>query len=870
MQDASNNLAAAVTGDELVFEIVVEADWDVDGYNGTDTIDDISSQTSDIAINQGLFDGLPDEVAILNSTGTPELSGTLGGGDATDGRPLSATQYWSPRQPLSPLYGKTRDIVPCRVSVDIVTAGGVERVRLFTGLILDTPIPASGRAKLSAVSLTRLRLSELVQLPVIGDLVFPSTDLISDVNTTTTWAISWILQVCGIQPGPPAIEGAFKRFPCHGGAAGFHTGGGFFGEAIGYPWDRYTPNPSTTDIQKISVEPPGLFSETGHSWPGGYKAHPLELWIPGPFAGAANAYAYDNARYLSFGVVVSDPGNPMISPGHSKGRLECYLLGTDKRSEHTLFQTLWVAQVTGTIYNNTAASPTPGLTSSGVPSYNIQAKIVPNTRVFSVTYTAPNGTTASLTHHTTFPNDGLWHSLGVAWDLENGRLWLELDGDVDTANNLSMSLSGAGGAGAGFGRTVRESGAVSAIIPIAEIQATQVTPDVNPTWQGDEGWWTQTADLFPSTMPIGNILDTQAREAYQLIQTLARADLSNIHIDEHDVITIRGSNWFATPEGQTVQETITAARHTDIPDLQSDVSRIRNVVRVSYTRRDKFATTNLAQFVLLLQQSVEILPGTFDYSFNYDIQTVTPDAYSWGRNIQFDILTATQLANLISGSLVLAPYTNTFLHAVFLNTSQDGTGSVVTTGVTLTIKDIYADHFVLTIANTGTSSVYISASGQLAASNGGGPVPFMYVVGMAVFPQDTYEYQIDDESLAIRGPRTLVATSDYADTSIGAAHLAQMLARDLADPLALVRRVSVFGNPLRQPGDLVKMQDPDETGLDAYMRLYAVKHMLDAGKYTQELQAVETKLVGTWADGVSRWGSCLWAGRPRAAIAPRA
>jgi hypothetical protein len=95
-------------------------------------------------------------------------------------------------------------------------------------------------------------------------------------------------------------------------------------------------------------------------------------------------------------------------------------------------------------------------------------------------------------------------------------------------------------------------------------------------------------------------------------------------------------------------------------------------------------------------------------------------------------------------------------------------------------------------------------------------------------------------------------------TDLDARRIAGRLRSALAGPTPQVRDVTVFGDPRRQPGDLVQFTDVVNTGLAGYWRLQQVDHQGDGARYTQRVTVRAAKLTGKWGDGVSKWGRIIW------------
>jgi hypothetical protein len=86
--------------------------------------------------------------------------------------------------------------------------------------------------------------------------------------------------------------------------------------------------------------------------------------------------------------------------------------------------------------------------------------------------------------------------------------------------------------------------------------------------------------------------------------------------------------------------------------------------------------------------------------------------------------------------------------------------------------------------------------------------------------------------------------------------MAQDLVTLLADPTASIT-VTVVGDPLRVPGNLVTIADSQGTGAAGTWRIMAVKHNGNGAQYTQDLLLIQVLDTLIWDDGswdLTSWG----------------
>lgn len=855
MLETTDNTSRALTGDIVIADPVLEADWDLDGYGGEGTIDDLSVQADDINIGHSLFDGLPDEIARLNGTGVPTVRANLGGREV-DGVELTATQYWSPYYAGSPLYGKTRDIVPTRAGLKVVTEDGPETVRMFTGLVLDTPTPFAGRAKLEAMSLTRLLLSQAIQPPpmdLVGrpaSVVFPSaTILMRSPESTQTWPVSWALHRCGVYPSPPRVPGCVVWLPLHGGGGAFNH-----------------PREYDNDLELISTHgsPVGVtvryfdgsvdVSQGLLTFVAGNRKDPFHrrFWVPGPYVSGMDAFfdpTNDRARQVAINVTTATlrtaAPDVTIPDVVGNGRIEMYVRGDE-------------ADIDG--YDSSYFNLSPGGSGHASLFFGILNRVlawVGTDRKVRVWFfpTGYSGTRVDLTSTSALPTDGLWHSLGVAWSVASQKMWVNLDGEVDTVTSSNISASATG---------TTDSMIALSFLPISEFQASagsDANPDLNATWMRDSGWWTRRAHVHPSRLPIFGTIEPSPREAMEYLLGCAEAELAAITIDADDLLHYRPRAWDATTTGQAVAQTITTERDARVPEISTGGDRIRNAVRLDYelvSRLGINAASLTTPPILEVLTALELPPGVTSYEFALDRPcALTNYTTTSGRTLS--PLTAAELADLESGATVIGALFNTMT----ISTNDGGT-TVVESGITAEIVSISPSTFVIEFNNTSEVLLFLAND---VSTPSGERVPFLRLAGpTAVGVRGASVIDLDADSIAERGPRALAVRLPQIQTAGAAASIARKLVQLAPRPTLTVPSVEVFGDPRRQPGDLVRLVDSDQTGVDAYCRLQVINNKLTAGQYTQTVSMVESRLVGRWGDGVSRWGRCIWAARENPGI----
>lgn len=881
-QDSSSNIASAVTGDTVVWDPALRADWLLDGFDGDDTIDELTSQSANYRVTHNINDGLPDEVSNLAQAGVPVLTADLYGRTVFDGdgvaREYTPLQYFSPFQSASPLYGLPRDIAPVQFDQGVLTDDGVEPVRLFTGQMTDVPV-GSGRAALQAISQTRLLLSRLVQPPPVGNWAGTaySFDPPDDI-LTSTWPVSWTLHRCGVYPSPPPVSGAFLHIPFHGGPYAFSQ----------RHWDDLYEPLATSGSPEGG---PSLNGRLYYDFSAPYneseevsapQPHPAFSWVDGPYVAGANAWVDSaGASVLSYQVLDSVDfaaqedadlavGHvPFLRQTNNAGRIECYVRGdavnwSDIPSAFypgVSFDKWW--SDLGFINSHPGASGQPIVSFAAMDSRSVVGAIKPyiygwisaSDRKLRIEYW--NGSTAyRATTVQALPTDGLWHHVGVAWSVTTGsKVWATIDGQtvsttISSTGSASMMPETLGGGELMFLN-------MFSLIPISELQAASgppARPDMMP-WLPQTSW-TRGAYVRHGGTEIRAVMESESVEAYTFLQELAQAEATTITIDEHDVYHWRPPGWYATPAAQTVEETITTDRHAKTPDVVADYSKIRNVIRVSYAETKAVNTAATGQYIpsLAYSQVLTVPPGTSTFRIPLD------NPILWGQPVGVSILSLSAVQDLVAGTV--SPYS--YLTWVTLNTSPDGTGTGIylddftqTAPVSVYISAVRSADVEIRFVNNYGVTLY-TANAQSIPELGLYPnIWIAYFLG--VDSASTEVIELDAASVVVRGPRVLELNPSRVQSARMASQLARRVLGRTAWPVAVVEGIEVFGDPRRQPGDLVRVSDPDQSGFDAEMRVLEIAHTASGADYIQKMRLQEALPTGRWGDNVSAWGRMIWA-----------
>lgn len=809
---SSDNTTRAITGDGVTWRPTVYADWAQDGYGAADSIDDLSGQADGFVVVQAYNDGLPDEVAYLGSSGIPSASCGLAGRDT-----FTPAQYFSPFRTDSPVFGFERDVAPVKIDQGAVGESGIGTVRLFTGQMSDAPV-VGGRAALQAMSATRLLLSQLVQPPV-RERNYRNGP--SDYGLTASWPISYALHACAVYPSPPAPASCRMWLPMHGGGNPFIPSTN--------PYVSNTTGVLST-YERTSIDLAIVGGKTTQH-------------IRGPFVGSIKAEITATRLRVVLGQPTEmGPGSDWMSQASSQGSIQFWIRG-DAANVNTTpggsGQFTWgVAPVAFMA----------GVTTSHFGGATVTAGVDVNRKVF-VRVNDAAGHTPTLTSTGAIPSDGAWHFVGAAWNVSGNLLTVRLDTTTET--NIPSPALVTSSLPATQALDLEATNLYAFALPPAEIQFCTGTLS-NPTtagWLNDTGHYTRRAYVYPSTLQMEVLAEKEPREALEYIGSLCKAEMASFRIDESDNVYVMPLGWFATVALQASGDRIDTGRHSARPDVRLDHSKVRNAVRVSYQQT---WTDTLSDLVLNYTTLLTVPLGVSLLRLSFDNPAVRVDARSSiGVTVasSFVHLTAVQ----INGTDVSPPGGS----YVTLNTAIDGTGTYSTQAdVVVDTIGWDADEILLQFTNLSGQVWYLvnnSATFGLSFAHIG-------VYGVPIRQLDASVSETVDASVDTRGLRTLTVKQDLVQSEAAATILARRLALEFAWPLATVD-TQVFGDPRRQPTDLVLFDDTAETGAVGSFRTQEVRHSISGAEYLQTLKMRQAYTVGHWGDGVSQWGRCRWAGQ---------
>lgn len=334
-------------------------------------LDDLSEQSGrTYTVSHAMDDGMPSAVSSsVAASAFGSMEADLTGREDMDGR-----QYFSPFNDSSPVKHLARDLAPVRLDHGVVTANGEERVRVFTGQMVNVPI-VGREASLVATSETRMKLRRAVTVPILNG---------PQQGGEGSWLASYLMYACDVQiMPPPDLRGLQFWAPAHGSLR---------------PSVPFSPEPDMVIIKSQSY--PISFREG----PFYRAANSYQDRSIGPFLG----YTHAPARYRTEGY-----GKHWLTQSAPRGRAEFWILGADTDPEFVGFEGPYIANFRA---------------SNGVSA--LVDMRINNGRELVFAVDDGTGIVPDLTLHTglTLPRDGQWHAVGFYYDLSNNEFRARIDG----------------------------------------------------------------------------------------------------------------------------------------------------------------------------------------------------------------------------------------------------------------------------------------------------------------------------------------------------------------------------------------------------------------------------------------------------------
>lgn len=167
------------------------------------------------------------------------------------------------------------------------------------------------------------------------------------------------------------------------------------------------------------------------------------------------------------------------------------------------------------------------------------------------------------------------------------------------------------------------------------------------------------------------------------------------------------------------------------------------------------------------------------------------------------------------------------------NTSSDGSGTDMTSNVSVTNVGTFAKSVKYRFRNSAAQAVFITQfvlAGRVARQIG-----------------DLYYRERDDSSVTAYEERPLLVENEYIQNESWAASYARLILNDFSEPENL-QKITIMANPNTKLGDLVSWQG-------RYWRVFDKKHKLSAGEgFVQELTLLQRTIQAYFRIGISTIG----------------
>jgi hypothetical protein len=737
-----------------------------------------------VAVTKSLDDGMPQGITDTSNLGVAETSAQVLSDVGTD-----PTIVFSQFRSDQANYDVDRDVPGVAIGSDIVTANGLSSRRIFTGQMSDLSI-GDDSVTLKAVSRSRLKLAAPIQPPPVHGFY---------EGCEATWLIGYAHWKSGLWNAPPLTNGTRLYMPMNGS---LHS---------------YWPDTKYTRFQAGVVK----YSSASVS------AYDRPSFVDGPFPGTAAPDVAING--IKTWKVASTAGEIQLGPGYDfmsqsgfRGRMECWVRG-DATDIATSFQTSEFFLVQIEIQN------------AGHTRY-VQLNVPSdNRRPYGILVDGVAGTKITLTDRP-LPTDGLWHHIGVSWDLDHGLFVSTIDG-VTIVNGLSLNITDQPLTDDTFQVNIKS------WLPIAEFRMgagpNQGCPKglfssaVGVPWARDLPY-TVDVNMRRSLLTLDGVGEVAPREAFAVIQDIALSELAQVGFDENDVFQYLPITYFGENQNNIVREALSTSVNLgrDFKPVR-DVNNIYNQVVVTYKQQkvnENFTVAaNTSQLITI--------PNGYSY---LDIATNNP---------LIEMRSPTSPLSVLSGSALAAapPSESNAINYITANTAIDGTGTYMTS----------SDLIVTIIGWTpGVVSLqfYSKYAGTLYVANNVNLAPFG-LAGKMMIATDAAVIAQSDTSIAYRGTRSIGVSLPNVHKAADALMIARELVARLAYPRATFT-TSAFGDVRRSPGQLVSVADPDRTNLMGNFRLTGVQITQVGEDVQQKLSGREAMPFLVW--GVTEWGNTIW------------
>jgi hypothetical protein len=609
------------------------------------------------------------------------------------------------------------------------------------------------------------------------------------MGCNATWLITQALHACGLQPSPPPPG---IRLISEPGEPPLYTSDARLAYTLHGSLAR-SYNLQWFNSGSVVGPPMGFYTVVAGDT---FDTFAEPQFVAGPFGAlAAYGYATDPTHH---GKVIDQPvsfsGRNLVSGGAAYGRVTCWLRADPAGTGvPELFYAMMFGAYSGGNYH--VGVRVRGNRQMNFWIYN------DTTATFLVTVNGPN-----------LPADGQWHHVGFGWDIEGvlgaPAAWFRID-DTTTQTPFSPPAWASAAESGDYEWAAR--------LPISDLVAVGVLP--TQPWPNET--FAQDAFVDPSRLDLRFNLERTPREAWDLITDIARAEGAVVHVDEDGHFRYRTRDRYLADQMQTTQLTLTAARNIVEIKAEHAVDVVANMVSASYAE-----PYGVSDWTTNLTDPVRLPPNT---QFNF-LPVVTDDVA-----LNLDSSIAVVAAAPASGSYAIA------------NTLPDGSGSAVTTNITVTVSQVTADgRITLQLANNNGIVVWVTELrlwGNLVRTRAAASV-----------------VEMDRASIGRFGQQPLsLGSSQWVQSEQTARLTARNVVVDLAYPQTMLTELAVRSDPRLQLLDRVRVVDKQGVAVDSDFWITGIRESQGSGGYTMRVDARAALPVARW-DTPFVWGQAMWAG----------
>lgn len=542
-------------------------------------------------------------------------------------------------------------------------------------------------------------------------------------------------------------------------------------------------------------------------------------WIDGPFTAAPDLCINETAvrKLLSGPGTLSypggfAPGDDFLSQTANRGRIEAWIKGDA---------------------TNVAGSMNPGqgnliqirLRNSGTTRYAML--VIDASRQIRGQIADGSGLAFAYAGGA-LPIDGNWHFVSFAWSITpsvTGACTVTIDnktvtyGNSITATNLPMNDD-------------LDRADFDIALPLVELRFTSGDTALKAGF-ANQIVFSPDAVMRRSLLQFEAVAEAAPREGFEMLSSLAQGELAQVGFDEQDRFLYYPLAYWAEPDQQVVGELLSTsvnlgARFRPTQDVKKTFNQITLGYKQTYVNETWITGFQSSQLV-------QINPGQ-------TIQIVAPMSTPI-----VEVRGLTFTVHQGSGLAAAPPSVTNAINYITLNLAQDGSGFyALPSDVTISIIAWTPGSVTISIRNNNPQTLYIANNVSIP--------PLGIAVKQAIVA-DASVTASQDYSIGKRGVRNLPVTLDAIQSDANAAVIAAALVGFLSSPRTAIVS-DVWGDFRRKPGDLVMVDDTDNTGISQAFRLMGITTVQDGSNVQQAISAIQAWRVENWGSGT--WGSGIW------------